>query len=117
MAKVTKVSYSKSFEMLTPLGTVWEKIGLEAEIGEQETPEQGLEELKTIVDLFHVEHLDNFSEPDTFTTVPLKKKAAKMVPDSAIRIEYAKAVAGMNSDAVANLESIYDFSQPIKANA
>ncbi len=117
MSKIKTISYGKSFEIVTPIGTVWEKIGLEAELGERETPEQGLEELKGIVEAFHVTHLIERPEPDTFTTVPLKKKAAKMVPDSAIRIEYAKAVAGMNSDAVANLESIYDFSQPIKANA
>ena len=108
MSKVTKVSYSKSFEMLTPLGTVWEKIGLEAEIGEQETPEQGLEELKTIVDLFHVEHLDNFSEPDTFTTVPLKKKQ-KRVPDLAIRLKYAKAASDMDTETISNLEAEYQF--------
>jgi len=117
MSKVTKVSYSKSFEMLTPLGTVWEKIGLEAEIGERETPEQGLSELKGIVETFHVTHNDEYVEPDTFTTVLPKKKAAKMIPDSAIRLEYATAVAYKNDVVVANLESIYDFSQPIKANA
>ncbi len=121
MAKVTKVSYSKSFEMLTPLGTVWEKIGLEAEIGERETPEQGLEELKVIVDAFHESANPGAiikMDMDVYSSaIAPKKKAAKMVPDSAIRLEYATAVAYKNDVVVANLESIYDFSQPIKADA
>ena len=55
--KITNVKYSASYEMLLPTGqSKWEKIGLEGELEENDTPEEGLLELKTIVEKFHEEH-------------------------------------------------------------
>lgn len=108
MSNVTKVSYSKSYEMILREGTVWEKIGLEAELGEEETPEQGLSELKVIVDTFHKEHLPQPTEEDTYTTVPVKKKE-KRIPDLAIRQKYAKAAAASDNETILKLESEYLF--------
>lgn len=118
--KVTKVSYSKSFEIITPIGTVWEKIGLEGELGEEETPEQGLSELKVIVDAFH-EAANPGSivkpEQDTYTTVvPTKREAVKIAPDDSIRLEFALASSKGDEKTVQSLLKIYDFSLPRKQN-
>ena len=116
MSKVTKVSYSKSFEMLTPLGTVWEKIGLEAELGERETAEEGLLELKAIVETFHVTHSMQSVQEDTFTTVPKKKEPVKLSPDDSIRLEFALASSKGDEQKVQSLLNIYDFNAPRKQN-
>jgi len=109
MGKIKTISYGKSFEVVTPIGTVWEKIGLEAELGERETAEEGLLELKSIVEQFHVEHSGQEIPPqDTFTTVPGTKKD-KRVPDLAVRVKYAKAASEMDEETIAKLESEYQF--------
>lgn len=108
MSKIKTISYGKSFEIVTPIGTVWEKIGLEAELGERETPEEGMLELKQFVDFFHVEHPTQYPEQDTFTTVPGTKKE-KRIPDLAIRQKYAKAASALDDETIAQLESEYQF--------
>jgi hypothetical protein len=109
MSNIKTISYGKSFEIVTPIGTVWEKIGLEAELGERETPEEGLLELKAVVEQFHVEHSGQEIPPqDTFTTVPGTKKD-KRVPDLAVRVKYAKAASEMDEETIAKLESEYQF--------
>lgn len=111
--KVTKVSYSKSFEIITPIGTVWEKIGLEGELGEEETPEQGLSELKVIVDAFHEAANPGAivkPEQDTYTTVvPTKREAVKLVPDAMTIASYKRFKDNGNIAMVQNLELIYTF--------
>ena len=111
--KVTKVSYSKSFEIITPIGTVWEKIGLEGELGEEEMPEQGLSELKFIVDAFHeAANPGAIAKPeqDTFTTVvPTKREAVKIVPDAKTIESYNRFKVNGNEAMVQNLETIYNF--------
>ena len=111
MSKIKTISYGKSFEVVTPIGTVWEKIGLEAELGERETAEEGLLELKGIVDAFHVTHSGQEIPPqDTFTTVPGKKKEpVKLIPDAITVASYEKFKRNGNDAMVANLESIYTF--------
>ena len=112
MIKVTKISYSKSFEIVLREGTVWEKIGLEAELGEEETPEQGLSELKVIVDTFHKEHLPQPTEEDTYTTVPLgKKQPVKLVPDAMTIASYNKFKNNGNTAMVQTLEEMYKFPE------
>lgn len=108
MSKIKTISYGKSFEIVTPIGTVWEKIGLEAELGERETPEEGMLELKQFVDFFHVEHPTQYPEQDIFTTVPGTKKE-KRIPDLAIRQKYAKAASALDDETIAQLESEYQF--------
>lgn len=111
MGKIKTISYGKSFEVVTPIGTVWEKIGLEAELGERETAEEGLLELKAIVEQFHVEHCGQEIPPqDTFTTVPgNKKQPVKLIPDAMTVASYEKFKRNGNDAMVANLESIYTF--------
>ncbi len=110
MSKIKTISYGKSFEVATPIGTVWEKIGLEAELGERETAEEGLLELKAIVEQFHVEHCGQDIPPqDTFTTVPGKKQPVKLIPDAMTVASYEKFKRNGNDAMVANLESIYTF--------
>ena len=110
MSKIKTISYGKSFEIVTPIGTVWEKIGLEAELGERETPEAGLLELKAIVEQFHVEHSQQDLPPqDTFTTVPAKKQPVKLIPDAMTIASYERFKKNGNKAMVANLESIYTF--------
>ena len=110
MSKIKTISYGKSFEIVTPIGTVWEKIGLEAELGERETPEEGMLELKQFVDFFHVEHHTQYPEQDTFTTVPgTKKQPVKLIPDAMTVASYEKFKRNGNDAMVANLESIYTF--------
>ena len=112
MSKVTKISYSKSFEIVLREGTVWEKIGLEAELGEEETPEQGLSELKVIVDTFHKEHLPQPTEEDTYTTVPVsKKQPVKLVPDAMTIASYNKFKNNGNTAMVQTLEEMYKFPE------
>ena len=111
MSKVTKISYSKSFEMILREGTVWEKIGLEAELGEQETPEQGLSELRVIVDAFHMEQSLQKIEEDTFTTVPGKKQPVKLVPDAMTIASYNKFKNNGNTAMVQTLEEMYKFPE------
>lgn len=109
MSKIKTISYGKSFEVVTPIGTVWEKIGLEAELGERETAEEGMLELKQFVDYFHVEHPTQHPEQDTFTTVPQKKQPVKLIPDAMTVASYEKFKRNGNDAMVANLESIYTF--------
>jgi len=109
MSKIKTISYGKSFEVVTPIGTVWEKIGLEAELGERETAEEGLLELKAIVETFHVTHSMQSVQEDTFTTVPKKKEPVKLIPDAMTVASYEKFKRNGNDAMVANLESIYTF--------
>ncbi len=110
MSKIKTISYGKSFEIVTPIGTVWEKIGLEAELGERETAEEGLLELKAIVEQFHVEHCgQDIPQQDTFTTVPGKKQPVKLIPDAMTTASYLRFKQNGNDAMVANLESIYTF--------
>lgn len=113
MSKVTKISYSKSFEMILREGTVWEKIGLEAELGEEETTEQGLSELKVIVDTFHNEHSGQEIPPqDTYTPVPgSKKQPVKLVPDAMTIASYNKFKNNGNTAMVQTLEEMYKFPE------
>lgn len=109
MSRIKTISYGKSFEVVTPIGTVWEKIGLEAELGERETAEEGMLELKQFVDYFHSQYSGQEIPPqDTFTTVPGTKKD-KRVPDLAVRVKYAKAASEMDEETIAKLESEYQF--------
>lgn len=109
MSKIKTISYGKSFEIVTPIGTVWEKIGLEAELGERETPEEGMLELKQFVDFFHSQYSGQELPPqDTFTTV-LGTKKEKRIPDLAIRQKYAKAASALDDETIAQLESEYLF--------
>lgn len=103
--KFTKVMYSRSYEMSTPLGVIWEKIGLEAELGELEEPETQLEILKGIVEGFHKEHTH-----DAPPQQPPKKEDKKMKPDQTIRMQYATAVALNQKQEVEKFEMLYDFT-------
>ena len=111
MSKIKTISYGKSFEVVTPIGTVWEKIGLEAELGERETAEEGMLELKQFVDFFHSQYSGQEIPPqDTFTTVPgNKKQPVKLIPDAMTVASYEKFKRNGNDAMVANLESIYTF--------
>lgn len=111
MSKIKTISYGKSFEVVTPIGTVWEKIGLEAELGERETAEEGMLELKQFVDFFHSQYSGQDIPPqDTFTTVPgNKKQPVKLIPDDAVLASYERIRKSGNLAAIANLESIYSF--------
>ena len=111
MSKIKTISYGKSFEVVTPIGTVWEKIGLEAELGERETAEEGMLELKRFVDFFHSQYSGQDIPPqDTFTTVPgNKKQPVKLIPDAMTVASYEKFKRNGNEAMVANLESIYTF--------
>lgn len=111
MSKIKTISYGKSFEIVTPIGTVWEKIGLEAELGEEETPEEGMLELKQFVDFFHVEHPTQYPEQDTFTTVPGKKQPVKLVPDAMTIASYNKFKNNGNTAMVQTLEEMYKFPE------
>lgn len=110
MSKIKTISYGKSFEVVTPIGTVWEKIGLEAELGERETAEEGMLELKQFVDFFHSQYSGQEIPPqDTFTTVPGKKQPVKLIPDATTIASYQRFKHNGNDAMVANLESIYTF--------
>lgn len=118
MSKIKTISYGKSFEVVTPIGTVWEKIGLEAELGERETAEEGMIELKQFVDFFHSQYSGQEIPPqDTFTTVPgNKKQPVKLAPDDSIRLEFALASSKGDEQKVQSLLNIYDFNAPRKQN-
>jgi len=109
--KITNVKYSASYEMVLPTGqSKWEKIGLEGELEETDTPEEGLLKLKTIVEKFHEEHNENV-QPEVYkTVVPTGKTPIKLRPDINIRKKYAVAVSASDMAEVSKLELLYDFT-------
>ena len=83
---------------------------MEAELGERETAEEGMLELKQFVDFFHSQYSGQELPPqDTFTTVPGKKQPVKLIPDAMTVASYEKFKRNGNDAMVANLESIYTF--------
>jgi len=108
MSKVTSISYSRSYEIISPIGTIWEKIGIESELSENDIVEEELENLKVVVESFHQKSISEIPPQDTFTTVPGTKKD-KRVPDLAVRVKYAKAASEMDEETIAKLESEYQF--------
>lgn len=108
MSKITNISYSRSYEIISPIGTIWEKIGIESELSENDIVEQELENLKIVVESFHQKSISEIPPQDTFTTVPGTKKD-KRVPDLAVRVKYAKAASEMDEETIAKLESEYQF--------
>ena len=108
MSKITNISYLRSYEIISPIGTIWEKIGIESELSENDIVEQELENLKIVVESFHQKSISEIPLQDTFTTVPGTKKD-KRVPDLAVRVKYAKAASEMDEETIAKLESEYQF--------
>lgn len=108
MSKITSISYSRSYEIISPIGTIWEKIGIESELSENDFVEEELENLKVVVESFHQKSISEIPTQDTFTTVPGTKKD-KRVPDLAVRVKYAKAASEMDEETIAKLESEYQF--------
>ncbi len=110
MSKITNISYSRSYEIISPIGTIWEKIGLESELSESDFVEEELENLKVIVESFHQKSISDIPPQDTFTTVPgNKKQPVKLIPDASTTASYLRFKQNGNDAMVANLESIYTF--------
>ena len=109
MSKVTSISYSRSYEIISPIGTIWEKIGIESELSENDFVEEELENLKVVVESFHQKSISEIPTQDTFTTVPGKKQPVKLIPDAMTVASYEKFKRNGNDAMVANLESIYTF--------
>jgi len=110
MSKVTSISYSRSYEIISPIGTIWEKIGIESELSENDIVEEELEDLKVVVESFHQKSISEIPPQDTFTTVPgNKKQPVKLIPDAMTVASYEKFKRNGNDAMVANLESIYTF--------
>ena len=109
MSKITNISYSRSYEIISPIGTIWEKIGIESELSENDIVEQELENLKIVVESFHQKSISEIPPQDTFTTVPAKKQPVKLIPDAMTVASYERFKNNGNDAMVANLESIYTF--------
>jgi len=109
MSKITNISYSRSYEIISPIGTIWEKIGIESELSENDIVEEELENLKIVVESFHQKSISELPPQDTFTTVPAKKQPVKLIPDAMTVASYEKFKKNGNDAMVANLESIYTF--------
>jgi hypothetical protein len=60
--------------------------------------------LKVVTDA-HDKYSQSFVEPGSI----IKKVFAKSIPDAAVRLVYAKAVAANDKEKVDSLESIYEF--------
>lgn len=111
MSKITNISYSRSYEIISPIGTIWEKIGIESELSENDIVEEELENLKIVVESFHQKSTSELPPQDTFTTVPVKKQPVKLVPDSATIASYQKFKANGNNAMVQTLEEMYKFPE------
>ena len=109
MSKITNISYLRSYEIISPIGTIWEKIGIESELSENDIVEQELENLKIVVESFHQKSISEIPPQDTFTTVPAKKQPVKLIPDAMTVASYERFKNNGNDAMVANLESIYTF--------
>ena len=108
--KINKIQYSKSYEMVLGGKSVWERIGLEADLDDYESPEKGLGVLKDMVEDFHKKsNPEPEFVPDTFTPIIPKKNGARIEPNMEIRKKYAEAAAIQDHDTIHKLETIYNF--------
>lgn len=112
MSKIKTISYGKSFEVVTPIGTVWEKIGLESELSEGDIVEDELNALKNIVESFHQQSISDVPQQDTYTPVPgSKKQPVKLAPDAMTIASYNKFKNNGNTAMVQTLEEMYKFPE------
>lgn len=61
--RIDRISRSKSYEMVTPFGLkIWDKLGVEAQLAENEDPKEGYETLGRLIDETHKESLKGWEE-------------------------------------------------------
>ncbi len=108
---IKTVTYSKSYEMVLPFGLkVWEKIGVEAELTEEESSDvQGsLKLLKDQVETFHKENNKETDRTFEEPVIQVGKQPVKLDPDASIIAQYKKAVLDENEAKVTLMETIYN---------
>lgn len=101
--KKIKVSSTSELDYLGRVVSSWKKFEiLEAEVGENESPEDAFDKAVLVLENVEKKHLPEVVEPAMATQ-------RKLQPDKAIREKFAKAVAAQDLPTVSYLETIYQF--------
>lgn len=78
--KLTKINRSKSFEMVNGYGLkYWDKLGIEADLGENEDPKECYKELGQLIDETHKEN-----NPEISFAIPEKSVQVDKIPDNPV---------------------------------